>query len=94
MIFNRSNSLEVLLLKEGKRYINGGKRNSPRKETSRKNKNKNTPFWEMSASLNCLEDFPNAVYKVNAVKLSSKSYNKMPARVASIVIDFQYHKIL
>lgn len=88
MIFNRSNSLEVLLLKEGKRYINGGKRNSPRKETSRKNKNKNTPFWEMSASLNCLEDFPNAV------KLSSKSYNKMPARVASIVIDFQYQKIL
>jgi len=26
MIFNRSNSLEVLLLKEGKRYINGGKK--------------------------------------------------------------------
>ena len=37
-------NVKVLLLKEGKRYINGGKRNSPRKETSRKNKNKNTPF--------------------------------------------------
>jgi len=76
MIFNRSNSLKVLLLKEGKRCIN-----------------KTCHFEKLSASLNCLKDFPNAVYKVNAVKLSSKSYNKMAARVVvSIVIDFQYHK--